>query len=172
MKAYNLNASNYTASFGTVECLQLGETGRGRKLTLVRCPKGIVDKTEVNLFAPKVGKPKITIESSDNPNWLARVSTSGAYIRGANGNVRVLKVQENNIKVIAKGEGAFGDAGRTGSWDDFLLEVAPDTVLRVKPSRGDAYFLHFTEESVVKLTASELGLYGLDIPTDIEYTRL
>lgn len=174
MKAYNLNTVQHTASFGVVDVIGLGEEGRGRKLTLVNCPKGIGDREDVTLFAPKVGKPKITLGRDNSPCWLMRLSTEGAYIRGANGNVRVLKGQEDRVSVVARGQGAFGDAGRTGTWDDLLVQVAPETVLRVKPSRGDAYFLNVTELEVLKISVSEVEIYDrAEIPLDVEsYIRL
>lgn len=175
MKAYNLNVVTHTASFGNIDCIKLGEDGRGRKLTLVTCPKGIKDGDRVSLFAPKVGKPKIEIGGEDHSSsWLMRLSTEGAYVRGANGNVRVFSEHEGNVKVIAKGQGAFGDAGRTGTWDDFLIEVQPDTVLRIKPSRGDAHYLHVLENTVIKLQIPDLNIYdGFDITTNVDsYVRL
>jgi hypothetical protein len=176
MKAYNLNAITYNASFGAVEVLKLGEEGRGRKITLVTCPKGLVDGENVTLFTPKVGKPKIGQggeTNSDQPCWLMRISAEGAYVRGANGNVRVLKGQEANVSVVSRGRGAFGDAGGVGSWDDLLMQVSPDTVLRVKPSRGDAYFLHITEAEIFKISTSEAEIYDVEIPLDTEsYIRV
>jgi len=180
MKAYNLKAVTYTASFGAVDVLTLGESGRGRKFTLVTCPKGLVDGQQVDLFAPTVGKPKIT-QGADEANddnqpccWLMRISTEGAYVRNANGNIRVLKGREQNVSVKSRGQGAFGDAGRTGTWDDLLMQVAPDTLLRVKPSRADAYFLFITEAEIFKISASEAEIYdAVEIPLDKEsYIKL
>jgi hypothetical protein len=76
--------------------------------------------------------------------------------------------------VVARGQGAFGDAGRTGTWDDLLLVVEPGTVLRVKPARADAYWLHFGREKVTRLTAPELALFDeVDIPVELDqYVRL
>lgn len=175
MKAYNLNAVTHTASFGQLDTIRLGEDGRGRKLTLVSCPKGIQDGDRVSLFSPKVGKPKIEVGGEcDRQSWLMRLSTEGAYVRGANGNIRVFSEHETNVKVIARGSGAFGAAGNTGTWDDLLISVQPNTVLRVKPSRGDAYYLHVLEDKVIKLQIPDLDIYdGFDITTNVDaYTRL
>lgn len=64
-------------------------------------------------------------------------------------------------KLVAKGQGAFGVAGRTGSWDEILVIVKDGSVLRVKPSRGDAYYLYFQESQVSQLCRDDLDLLGL-----------
>ena len=175
MKAYNLNAVTHAASFGNIDCIKLGEDGRGRKLTLISCPREIKDGDRVSLFSPKVGKPKIEAGGECNrSSWLMRISTEGAYVRGANGNIRVFAEHEDSVKVVARGQGAFGAAGNTGTWDDLLIEVQPNTVLRVKPSRGDAHYLHILEDKVIKLQIPDLDVYdGFDITTNVDaYIRL
>lgn len=173
MKAYNLNAASFGASFGDVECIKLGEDGRNRKLTLVNCPKGIKDGELVSLFLPKVGKPSIKLGGENDGTWLMRISSEGSYVRGANGNIRVLNTHRENVKVVARGHGAFGAAGNTGTWDDLLLTVKENTVLRVKPSRGDAYYLHVLEDRVLTLKSSDLDVYDFPISENVEdYARL
>lgn len=165
MKAYNLKPSIYKASFGDLLCLQLGEDGRGRKLTLVPCERDFSSNELVSIAETRAGKPHI-VAGGTGDGWLARVSTQAAYIRGAYGNVRVLVA--GTAKIVASGYGAFGDAGRIGSWDDVLISVSDGAVLRVKPSRGDAYFLHFTDERVVKIKKEELDVYPLEIPSEYD----
>lgn len=173
MKAYNLNAVTHTASFGEVECIKLGEDGRGRKLSLANCPKGIKDGELVSLSLPKVGKPSIKLGGENDGTWLMRISSEGSYVRGANGNIRVLNAHKDNVKVVARGQGAFGAAGNTGTWDDLLLEAKENTVLRVKPSRGDAYYLHILEDKVLTLPLSDLDVYDFPISENVEdYARL
>lgn len=174
MKAFNLKATTKIIAGSEKSVIQLGEEGRGRKSTLVKCEPAIQDGENVIVKTPKPGMPgvsQITRDSqSTGDGWVARVSTSGAYIRGAQGNVRYL-TEGSVVALIAKGHGAFGDAGRTGTWDDVLVHAPIGAVLRVKPSRGDAYFLRFDSNSVQKLTAEEAAFEGIE--TSIEhFTKL
>jgi hypothetical protein len=149
MKAFNLKAEERNGK----TLIALGEEGRGRKLTLVRCALDIKDTEEVTVIKPKPGVPTISKATPyGSTAWLARITTDGAYIRGAEGNVRFLG---EGVELVAKGFGAFGDAGRTGNWDDVLIIVPNGTLLRVKPTRGDAYFLLFTAVEVVTMTVEE-----------------
>ncbi|GIW59476.1 MAG: hypothetical protein KatS3mg087_0542 [Patescibacteria group bacterium] len=173
MKAWNLAAKTHTASFGEIECLVLGEQGRGRKQTLVPCPLNVNNGDQVTVIPSTSGKPKVVKKDDNKESWLMRISTSGAYIRGAKGNVRVLSQHSENVNLIAKGSGAFGDAGGVGTWDDVLAEVNSNTLLRVKPSRGDAYFLHVLEDTVHKITSDEIDAYDYAISTNLDdYIRI
>ena len=96
--------------------------------------------------------------------WVARISTEGAYIRGAVGTVSAPPEVAKKVHVVAKGEGAFGDAGRTGNWDDILVATElEEFILRVKPSRGDAYLLLFKEGKVTRFTYEEADLLEVDL---------
>lgn len=74
--------------------------------------------------------------------------------------------------MIAAGHGAFGDAGRVGDWKDLLLSVPENTWLRVKPSRGAAYFRWYPEvesgREVANVDAESLDAFaeatGIDAP--------
>ncbi len=170
MKAYNLKSITKNIAGKEQPVIQLGEEGRGRKSVLIKCEAGIVDGELVNLKTPKPGLPGVPqiAKSSEDPcdeKWLARISTNGAYIRGAQGNIRYLS-NTPPATLISKGHGAFGDAGRTGTWDDVLVVVAVGAVLRVKPSRGDAYFLKFDSEQVIKMTAQEAQFEGISTEID------
>lgn len=179
MKPFNISADTRKEIGGQqVPVMALGEPGRGRQLTLIRVPAAVA--AQVQLEESKPGMPKRVAIVNSKPEsvqmpcaWLARVSTCGAYVRGANGNVRVLVATASKVRVVARGQGAFGDAGRTGTWDDLLLVVEPGTVLRVKPSRSDAYWVHFGEK-VTHLTLPELALFDeVDIPDVLDqYVRL
>jgi hypothetical protein len=172
-KAYNLVAKEVSVADRIISVIQLGEDGRGRQLTSVLCPTGIEDgeNVEVTLGEEKanglVTKPRISkVEEgsfdSSSQFWCARISTHGAYVRGANGNVSHDITDPYCVpKLVAKGYGAFGDAGRTGTWDDIIVVVRDGSILRVKPSRGDAYFLQFGESCVHKINSvDELDLLG------------
>lgn len=172
MKAYNLKSVKRTVADNVISVLELGESGRGRKLISVKCPEGIKDGDPVSLAkapanAAIAAKPKILCSDDGKGDlWLARISTEGAYIRGAYGYVSYDPNVTYTPEVIAKANGAFGDAGRTGTWYDYLLVVADHTVLRVKPSRGDAYYLHFGVDKVNRLTYDQLDLVDLTFDKD------
>jgi hypothetical protein len=152
MKTYDLTPVEISIADYQIFGVSLGESGRGRKLTTIPCPK------EFKYLEPgltKTGKPRLNSSSSDK-GWIARVSTSGAYIRGARGNVSVPTHLLGEFNVIAKGYGAFGDAGRTGTWDDLIFStLLEEFILRVKPSRGDAYLLVFSNGKVTRLSFPE-----------------
>jgi len=167
-KAYNLKAVEKTLAGRTVSVISLGEEGRGRQLTAVPCTIGIENNSIVLVTLSEtktsgiVTKPRIALLPNTSETvklWCARISTSGAYIRGAQGNV---SSNTKDVILVAKGTGAFGDAGRTGDWDDVLVLVPDNTVLRVKPTRADAFYLLFSHTDVVKLTKDELELLELN----------
>lgn len=160
MKAHNIKPTKVQVADFTFFAVSLGEKGRGRSLVNVACPE------QFEFLEPgqtRTGKVRL-IRSSSNKGWIARISTEGAYVRGANGNVSISNDYVDKIKVLARGTGAFGAAGRVGSWDDVLLLSDSDNFwVRVKPSRGDAYILMFSEEQVVKVSYEEADLLELDL---------
>ena len=167
-KAWNLTAQKSTVAGREISTLDLGESGRGRQLTQIPCPLGLQNGDAVTATLPETKpnglKTKASIKAGgvEGDTWVARISTDGAYIRGANGNVSYDPAVSNAPILIAKGYGAFGDAGRTGNWDDVIVLVQDGTILRVKPTRGDAYFLFFESNAVSRLTQDELDLLGLE----------
>jgi hypothetical protein len=168
-KAWNLSATKSTVAGREISVILLGESGRGRQLTSIPTEQGIENggAVSVTLAETKANglktKPSIKVGTSAGNTWAARISTEGSYIRGAQGNVSFDPSQAPKTPtLVARGHGAFGDAGRTGSWDDVIVLVEDGTVLRVKPSRGDAYFLYFEEAQVSRLELDQLGLLGLD----------
>ena len=171
MKAYNLSAKNIEVAGNKVPVIQLGESGRGRLLVSIPCPEGLQDGDTVQALPPQTKanglktKPSIKKTSDTENGWVARISTDGSYIRGACGNVSYDPTQPSVGApiLIAKGYGAFGDAGRTGNWDDLVVQVPDGAVLRVKPTRADAYYLWFQKEKVSTLTLDELELLGLEV---------
>ena len=167
-KAWNLIAQKSTVAGREISTLNLGESGRGRQLTQSPCPLGLQNGDVVTPYLPETKpnglKTKASIKAGgvEGDTWVARISTDGAYIRGANGNVSYDPAASTAPVRIAKGYGAFGDAGSTGNWDDVIVLVQDGTILRVKPTRGDAYFLLFEEDKVSRLTQDELDLLGLE----------
>ena len=53
---------------------------------------------------------------------------------------------------MISGYGAFGDAGRIGSWDDGLVTMKLGDVLRVYPSRGEHSYALWLENGVPATT--------------------
>jgi hypothetical protein len=145
----------------------LGERGRGRELTPVIVDPSVLDERGnvtgiVEIGATRSGKPKIVRGNGEPLTWLDRVCTLSSYVRGACGWVG--KLPDSSAKLIAVGWGAFGDAGRIGSWADILLSVPGNTWLRVKPSRGPAYFRWYPEvetgSDVVNVDAESLDAFA------------
>lgn len=174
MKSFNIKPTEKTLSWGTLMCLSLGESGRGRVQTLVPCHKSaIADGEAVETAMSKDGKPKIVASQQKGSLWLARVSAQGGYSRGTYGSVFCPQSHSDSIRVVAMGCGAYGDAGNIGDWMDFLLEVQDGSLLRVRESgtangKGEAYWLHFTASKVVRVEVGQLMLYfesvGLEPP--------
>lgn len=150
MKIYNIEPTDIAINDYSFSGIVLGEKGRGRKEVIVPVAQG--DLLEPGLT--KAGKPRLN-RSNSFDGWVARISTNGAYVRGANGNVSVHKNTE--FSLVAKGYGAFGAAGRTGNWDDVIITVPDNTLVRVKPSRADAYFVWFGSIKATVLSQSELS---------------
>lgn len=167
MKAYRLDATEREMSLGSLSVLVLGERGRGMVEKLIHCPENIEDGDLVSLGKTRTGRAKILKQDDgQNNKWLAHISTEGAYIRGAYGHIEVSKWAD--VELVELGYGAFGDAGRVGRWYDYLVVVPDNTVVKVKPSRGKAYFLVFTSDKVHWLTDEELELF-LDANDDFVY---
>ena len=160
MKPYNINTELVTVADFQYSAVTLGESGRGRKLVNLACPETF-EFLEPGLT--KTMKPRL-IGSSSKRGWVARISTNGGYVRGANGNVSTPPEFHDAITVVSRGNGAFGAAGRTGTWDDIVIATElEDFWVRVKPSRGEAYILKFTDTKVHKLTYAEAELLDLDL---------
>ena len=172
MRQYNITPEVKTFPFGDLNVLSLGEKGRGRKEAIipVQPNKGTCD-LEVSLT--KAGKPKLTIAKLPAPGWIARISARGTYTRGTMGTVWVQSDKAHQIKVIAHGYGAYGDAGRVGSWDDFLVQVPDNTLFVVYPSGGThkcpPRYLLFTPSKVLEMSLEEVELH-MQMP--LEYVNL
>ena len=169
MKAFNLVAREREFSFGVIPVIELGERGRGRWQEIIPCPLEIQTGEPVSLGVTRSGKPKI-IRGGDGKGWLARVSTLTAYIRCALGTVYA--PVESQVEVVANGYGAFGLAGRVGTWFDYLLKVPDNTLLRVKPSRGDAWYLWFPKSGEPKkISLDEIAVF-LDMYPDASHPEM
>ena len=148
MKTYNIDPQEIQIADFTMTAITLGEKGRGRVIVNVACPN---EFTFLEPGQTRSGKPRLVASQNDS-GWVARINTHGSYLRGASGNVSV-SPEHNAVSVLAKGQGAFGAAGRGGTWDDIIVVSTLDNFwLRVKPCCGyDAYVILFSEEKFTQL---------------------
>lgn len=171
-KSFNIKSSPIKFGETPGPGILLGEEGRNRIARKIRCRESLADGTACTFAAPKVGFA--TIAAADafediQAVWLARISTEGAYVRGAQGNLSSLN---GAAIVLASGEGRFGAAGNTGRWVDMLLAVPVGETIRVKPSRGDAYFLSFQADKVERSSSSDWTSMGLSTTLEGNFHRL
>lgn len=161
MKVYGIYPEKVKIGDLEIEAVSLGEHGRGRKLVNVACPS---DFEFLEPGTTKNGRFRLN-RSTSRKGWVARINTSGAYIRGANGNISISPEFADKISVGAMGYGAFGDAGRIGSWDDIMICTDMDDFwVRVKPSRGDAFIMIFRiDGKVTILSYEEAELLDMDL---------
>lgn len=161
MKQYNIHPEKRKLSFGELNVLSLGERGRGRYETLVPVQGNLVESDFVELAPTKSGNIKV-IKGSNPEGWLARISCCGCYTRNTEGRAYVHKQDDRNVTVLSAGNGAEGDAGRIGNWDDLLLKVNDKTLIRVKQHGGskiDPYYLYFDTDKVTRIPCEEIRLF-------------
>ena len=125
----------------TVKGVTLGEFGRGRRevflstnLTIEKIQKGL--NTDLSIGKTRSGRPKL-IEEKDGKLYLILNSSNG-YTRRGCGFQNVREEDKERITVIARSNGADGDAGGIGSWDENLVEILgkESLVIRNKRSGG------------------------------------
>lgn len=161
MKVYGIKPAKVKIGDFEIDAVSIGEHGRGRQLVNVACPQ------EFEFLEPgttKNGRFRLN-RAVSREGWIARICTAGAYIRGANGNVSTLPEFADRMTVAVRGHGAFGDAGRIGSWDDIVICTdMEDFWVRVKPSRGDAFIMIFRVDGKVNiLSYEEAELLDMDL---------
>ena len=118
--------------FGTVAGVALGEHGRGRQQVFLPTPKGLEGaigglRSDLTIGLTKASRPRIN-HGKDKDMYLALSSERG-YTRRGNGVVKVPVGQA--VELIARGNGADGDAGRIGYWDVVLVKAKEGDVFRV-----------------------------------------
>lgn len=129
-KAVGVEAREF--KFGTVNGIALGEHGRGRQQIFLPTPKeleGAVGglRSDLTIGLTKAGKPRIN-RGKDKAMYLV-LSTERGYTRRGNGIVKTPVGQ--TVELIARGNGADGDAGRIGYWDVILVKANEGDVFRV-----------------------------------------
>lgn len=118
--------------FGAVNGIALGEHGRGRQQIFLPTPQGLEEaigglRSDLTIGLSKAGKPRIN-RSKDKDMYLALSSERG-YTRRGNGIIKVPVGQ--TVELIARGNGADGDAGRIGYWDVVVVKAREGDVFRV-----------------------------------------
>ncbi len=145
--------------FGKISQISLGEKGRGRKLLTLTAPEGCELKEGNN--------PDFTITQTKSGNWRVSentrhdltqyvlLSAEGGYTRRGNGWIGRHTANTAEYELLAKGNGADGDAGRIGQWDVVLLKVVgkPQTDwLRIRRGGGgygtDPQFLYIGTKGI------------------------
>jgi len=140
-----------------LQYIQIGEEGIGRKFSNIPAEAGIESiKTGMNenisVGSARKGRPKII--QGDDKNLYLLISTQGRYSRRANGRIIGVLADETSdektdsveekMEILDMAYGAYGDAGRVGNWEEYLLKVkdlsAPFTI-KIKPSRGACHYL-------------------------------
>ena len=125
-------------SFGELRGISLGELGRGRKEIFLpvpsHCPPNFPAGEIVRGFSvgySKTGRPRIVAEDG---NLYLILDCQGVYTRGTLGVVSGLVGHEYDV--IANAYGAYGDAGRIGSWCSTIFKAKDGDVFRVTKSGG------------------------------------
>lgn len=119
-------------NFGKVTGVSIGESGRGRREVFLPTPNGVDGDlcglcTNLTIGTSKSGRPRIN-RSSDKELFVI-LSSERNYTRRGDGCIKTPKAQENEL--VARGNGADGDAGRIGSWDAVILKAKDGDVFRV-----------------------------------------
>ena len=124
--------------WGKLYTFEVGEQGRGRRLLRLPCWENTPDIKEgmnnLSIGLTRTGKPRIV---NDDGKLYMLLSSEGGYTRRGDGYIQVLETQKDEVKILGRGNGADGAAGRIGTWDCLVMEV-PETNLavRVRTSGG------------------------------------
>lgn len=121
----------------TVRGIALGEKGRGRHETFIPVPKEFPDKPEETVLGFSMGltrseRPRLVVNRNGGDRSVtALLSSNGGYRRGTCGEIYVLT--SSKVLAVATGYGAWGDAGRIGTWTDACIQFSSGWI-RVKYS--------------------------------------
>lgn len=168
--------------FGTVTGVAIGEYGRGRREVFLPTPKTVKAddvikelRSELTIGTSKSGRPRIDARKDDDTYLI--LSSKRGYTRRGSGYIEAPKSQE--IKLIARGNGADGDAGRIGRWDAIIVKVKDGDVFRlIWGGSGygyDATFYVVSGDKIYPADQPEIeDLYeslGLEIPFSLWYNQ-
>lgn len=127
-------------------CVVLGEGGRGRSLTFVKLDRRSTPEVRTDGACPRVYEAGVVMYEAGggarhalvqpavgDKRVLVRISSAGVYTRGTCGLIRPYWGEPLHV---TGGRGAFGDAGRLGTWADELWIIAPGQAVYVSPAGG------------------------------------
>lgn len=151
--------------FGKINVVELGESGRGRRLIVlpseVDIQKGL--NTDITIGLSKSGKPRVNRFKNDKLFLI--IDTAGGYTRRGCGEASVHRSCKEDIKVLSYGNGADGLAGRIGSWEVFVVEILNNNTIwmEIQLSGGCKSDIYKIENKIVKYVGrnkdQELSLY-------------
>jgi len=131
--------------------LTLGESGRGRALTVIP----ISGTVGADIRAKRVGEKEIVLIRGEWPDertgrCLTVINTVGAYSRGREYGL----LEPTGLTVLATGFIAFGDAGRVNGGEEVLAIVEPGGEFRLN-SKYDSTWYRWSGTEWVTETPAE-----------------
>lgn len=173
MKAYKIKPIKIAFPFGEANVITVGQEGRGRRIVYVHAPENFTGSEPIEVASTRSGGVKLVHSKNYGTSnyWCAKISSAGTYTKRTGG---AIYTNDMSAEVLAYGNGAYGDAGRNGSWLEILVKIKDGSMIRVEPIGGyktDNYFLHFTETEVIRVEANQMEIHieknNLDVkPTD------
>lgn len=168
--------------FGAVTGVAIGESGRGRREVFLPTPGGVQIgevieglRTDLTVGLSKSGRPRIDQRKEDEIYLV--LSSERGYTRRGDGYIKAPTGQQ--VELIARGNGADGDAGRIGSWDAVVIKSRDGDVFRLTwGGSGYGYDATFYVVSGGKVYAADQpeveDLYqslGLEAPFSLQYDQ-
>lgn len=125
-----LKAIDKEMEWGKLHVIELGESGRGRRLISLPCPNELEklkvgEHPELSIGVTKTGRPRINTSRKGETYDYAIISTEGGYTRRGDG--YVFGWANGEVETLASGNGADGDAGRIGSWNVHVFKIPMGT---------------------------------------------
>ena len=173
----DINPQKKEMEWGELWQIILGESGRGRReLRLTCCGNNPINKglnPDFTIGLTRSGKPRINVQK-DGTLYLI-ISTEGGYTRRGCGWIGSWKKNKLSYNVIAKGNGADGDAGRIGYWDVALIKVEgiyDNDWIRIRTSGGgygtDPQWVNISSKGVFLFKDTQEAQEFADM-TDVEF---
>lgn len=158
---YNLTAKKVETNSFTVFAVEIGEQGRGRSLGRLTVPEGLKPKDLVKIGVTRSGKMRLWDTPEAQPvGYVIRLGNPITYKKGIHRAATTLYSPIEPI-VLCEGSGAFGDAGKVGSWQEKILAVPFDWV-----GYFNGTFYHATYASMNRVPAEDWKDYLDSLPED------
>ena len=124
----------------TIKGISLGERGRGRYELFIPCSESSPESFSgvipgIKLGTTKSNRPRL-IPGDDKEGISLVLSAEGGYRRGTWGFIKYLKGSE--VELLGVANGAFGDAGRIGSWDAVACKLKSGWICIHRSGHNDA----------------------------------